>query len=211
MNSPDRATRKITSIEVREWFGNSRKFQLNDLQYEEIAVRLTKFRRRGDPTDPARLPWSPDEGAADDERWWDFRAVVDASKLLLNSLPLMLAHLDQQRRFPETLKRYAAIKALEEAITAALPEIENPFGPYTPRAGRKQPKDWHMPAILIARMLIEIVIKAEKAKPATSRNSVLVKVVARALIRMGYRAEISAIAMHLTRWEKHRIRAKETD
>ena len=201
----NKTSRKISAAEVKQWFGNSRQAQLLGSQYREIAARLTKFHWPGDPPAPADAPWLPEMITEPDDRWWDFRAATDAAKTLRDSMPKMLVFQEGLQWAPETRDGYGAIKDLERALFAALPYIEWPFGYYERRTGYKRPKEWHTYARLIARLAIDQMIKAGSVKPGIARNSVVVRVVQRALIRIGIpqskTLSKTAIGMHLTRWD----------
>jgi hypothetical protein len=194
----------ITADEVRQWFGSSCGLQLGDAQYDEIAACLTKWRW---PSDPPDSPWLPkEEIETNPNPWWDFQGASDAAKTLLASVPAMLSHWDGLRWAPETNAGYEAIKTLRNALSVAMPYIEWPFGQYERQTGRKQPKAWHIPAILVAQVIVKAMIKAGHDEPGITRNSVVVRVVRKALIRMGYpdpeMVTTTAIGAHLTRWDK---------
>ena len=201
--SLNKAARKISTAEVKQWFGNSRQAQLTEPQYREIAARLTKCRWPGDPPPPADAPWLPRIITETDDRWWDFRAATDAAKILRDSMPKMLVFQQGLLWAPETRDGYGAIKALEDALVTALPYIEWPLGFYERRTGYKRPKEWHTYALLVARITIDEMIKAGNAKPGIARNSVVVRVVQQALIRIGIpqskTLSKTTIGMHLTR------------
>jgi len=199
-------SRTITAAEVREWFGNSGKSKLDEAQYSEIAAGLTKFRWSGDPPPPPDSPWIPKEIESDPNRWWDFRAATDAAKLLMGSVPPMLSHWDGQRWAPETRGGYDAIKSLGNALSTAMPYIEWPFGYYKRQTRPKRPKAWHTMALVVAWLVIRVMVQAGHDNPGITRNSVVVRVVRNALIRMNFSNSgiitLTAIGAHLTRWDK---------
>ena len=145
----------IKPAEVREWFGNSRTVQLSDAQYREIACRLTNIRWPSDLPAASDSLWLPGEEAEDNpDRWWDFHGSSEAAKKLLSSLPAMTAHWDRLRWDPETRAGSQVIKTLTDALSAAMPYIEWPFGYFKRQTGRKTPKVWHTPSVVIARITI---------------------------------------------------------
>jgi hypothetical protein len=199
-------TRTITAAEVRGWFGASSNALLSEVQYSEIAAYLTKCRW---PSDPPPSPDAPGlskiiESGSDD--YWDFKAVTDAAKTLRDSVPAMLSHWEGLRWAPETREGYEVIKGLGEALSAAMPYVEWPFGRYERQTRRKQMKDWHGPSVLFANRIIDVLVRAGHNNPGITHNSVLVRVVHSALIRMKFpNPEMitrSAIGMHLTRWDE---------
>jgi hypothetical protein len=202
--SDDTASRVITGAEVKGWFGNSCNARLGCAQYGEIAACLTKFRRPSDTPDFPRFPKDAIEARLN--RWWDFKAASDAAKTLLDSVPAMASHWDGLRWAPETCGGYEAIKTLGDALVIALPYIEWPFGHYQRQTGRKRPKAWHIPAVLIAHVIVKAMIGAGHNEPGITRNSVVVRVVHKALIRMRFpdseMITATAIGAHLTRWDE---------
>jgi hypothetical protein len=167
-------TRKITSLEVEQWFGPSSKAQLSDPQYKTIAARLTKMRWPKDPPSLASLAMI---NTQPDDRWWDFRAATNAAKTLCDSFPKMLAFQEGLQWAPETRDGLGAIKRLQEALIVALPYIEWPFGYHKGAKGYKPPKQWHIYAHSVAQLIIHEMVVAGHAKPGITRNSVVVRVV----------------------------------
>jgi hypothetical protein len=194
-----KASRTITAAEVRDWFGKNPKSRLGNAQHREIAAYLTKLRW---PSDAGGLlgprPSTVEIGTDD---YWDFDAATDAAKLLLESLPAMHRHWNGLLWAPETRGGYAAIKTLQDALVIALPYIEWPFGEYERQTGRKQPKTWHLPAVMVANVIVKAMIEAGHDEPGITRNSILVRVVRKALIRMRYpyvqMITASAVGAHL--------------
>lgn len=203
--SRERTFRIINASEVREWFGRS--VQLSEAQYWEIASRLTKLAWPSDPPAASGSYWLPREGIDDNpDLWWDFRGSSDAAKKLLESLPPMTAHWERLKWAPETRAGSEVLKTLTDALSAAMPYIEWPLGYFERRTGRKKPKAWHTPTLIIARIIINAMIEAGHEQPGISRNSVVVRIVLKALIRMRYpdlaMITASAIGTHLDRCDK---------
>ena len=140
------------------------------------------------------------------DRWWDFHGSSEAAKKLLGSLPAMTAHWDCLRWAPETRAGSEVLKTLTAALSAAMPYIEWPLGYFERQTGRKKPKAWHTPSVIIARIIINAMVEAGHEQPGISRNSVVVRIVLKALIRMRYpdleMITATAIGTHLERWDK---------
>src|SRR5271154_2004981 len=79
--------RTVSPVDVRAWFGNAARPQPTDAQCDDIARFLTSMPWPSDS--PADL--GIEETVDDDDRWWDFRGATGAAKLLLVSVPKMLA------------------------------------------------------------------------------------------------------------------------
>jgi hypothetical protein len=205
---PSRAkgSRKITAAEVRRWVGNSKRSKLGPAQCNEIAEALTSYRWPADPPSPPGSPWVPREIDGDPDRWWDFKATTEAAKALLKSAPAMLSHWEGQRWTSQTRDGFDVIKALGDALFLAMPYIEWPFGYYERQARRRQPKPWHTMAVIIANLVIKVLIESGQNAPGITRNSVVVRVIRNALVRMDFpnskMITPSAIGMHLERWDK---------
>jgi hypothetical protein len=126
--------------------------------------------------------------------------------MLLDSVPAMLSHWNGQRSTSETREGCEAIKALGDALSAAMHYIEWPFGRYEPQTGQKRPKDWHTYSIIIARLIVRTLIDAGEAAPGITHNSLVVQVTHRALIRLEVpnlgMLTPDAIGAHLARWNK---------
>jgi hypothetical protein len=227
---PDSAQRTITLAEVTKWFENCHKPRPSDAICNEVAERLTKMRWPNDigppyvppppkpPNWPKRRKWPPP--VRNDDAWWDFQGATDAAKMLLNSIPAMLAHLDGLRWAPETRDHYAAIEALRDALMRSMPYIEWPFGKYERQDYRKRPREnyrkrprpkWHLHAVLIAAIIVKALIQSGRRKTSTARDSTVVKVVRKTLSRMGYpEIEPGTIAAHLNRWDDNQaLHAKQ--
>jgi hypothetical protein len=163
------ASRTITATEVRDWFGKSRKSRLGNAQYREIGAFLTKIRW---PSDAGGLLGpQPSTVEIEPDIYWDFDAAFDAATLLLDNLPAMLRHWNGLLWAPETRGGHPAIKALQDTLTVALPYIEWPFGEYERQTGRKKPKTWHLPSIMVARVVVKAMIDAGHDDPGITRNS----------------------------------------
>jgi hypothetical protein len=152
----------------------------------------------GTSRDSASQPNSASQ-PSDDDRWWDFDSATEAAKLLIESGPKMLKHWEGLRWAPETRPGYEAIDKLGEALAVALPYIEFPLGQYEPALGRKKPKDWHMPAVIIFG-IIASALSQSLGNPRLSRNAIMIRVVCSALRRLGYYVEVGAVSQHLIRW-----------
>ena len=203
--SPGKAARTITADEVAEWFGKSRRARLGQAQYRKLAAYLTKLRWPDDPPDPPDSPWLVKETIeTGPDPWWNFSEAANAAKVLNESIPAMLRHWTGLLWAPETRGGYAAIKALEGALVVARPYIDWPFGRYERQSGRKQPKKWHLPAILIAKAIVQTMIEAGQHEPSIVGNSIVARVTSEALMRMKFINAVTphAVAAHLTRWDK---------
>jgi hypothetical protein len=132
---------------------------------------------------------------ADAVEWWDLQGVAAAAKKLRDAIPLMLSYWDRVRRKrPEIGDRYDRIKALDVALTAAMSDF-NPFGE-SKKSHRQQPKDWHIPAVLIAHYIGEA-LTASGHKP--SLDGALVEAAKKALHRIGYTVPSGTISLFLKR------------
>jgi hypothetical protein len=154
MNGP--ALRTITPAEIKLWFGNSSKASLSETQYSEIAARLTKCRWPSDPPSDARFQGTIVEDNSND--FWDSQAATKSAKMLRDSIPAMLSHWERLRWASETRAGYEVIKVFGDALSNAMPYIEWPFGRYERRTSRKKLKDWHMPAVIFANLIIDAFI-----------------------------------------------------
>jgi hypothetical protein len=197
-------SRTIIGAEVRNWFGKSPKAQLSDAQYDSIATYLTQCRWPSDSNDQPDRPGKIQSG---DDSYWDFQAAANAATTLHDSIPAMLTHWEGLLWAPETRDGYPAIKSLRNALDTALPFIEWPFGRYERRTGRKHRKVWHLPSVMIAQVIVKEMIAAGHRKPGITRNSVTVRVVQKALIRIRYpnvrMITASAIGAYLARWDRN--------
>ncbi len=179
---------------------------MGEAQFRKIAVGLTRFKWPADPAPPPGSAWVPREIETDLNRWWDFEAVTEAAKTLLRNAPAMLSHWEGQRWAPQTRNGFEVIKALGDALFSAIPYIEWPFGYYERQGRSKRPKPWHIMALVIAKLVINVMIEAGHNDPGITRNSIVVRIVYNALIRMGF-SNVSmitpaAIGIHLTRWNE---------
>jgi hypothetical protein len=121
----------------------------------------------------------------------------------------MLSYWDRVRRKREKCEgvatmgdRYDAIKALDDALTPAMPCF-NPFGKCD-KGKTHRLKDWHIPAILIADVVTKALVASGDDAPSLARNSAVVAVVHQALCRMRYpnikMVTHSAVSGYLIRW-----------
>jgi hypothetical protein len=196
------SSRTISPDEVSEWFGKLRQ-SLNNAQYDALASRLTGWRWPSDSVAQKEGRTNVDGQAPDRQQYWDVKGASKAAQLLLDSVPAMLAFWRRPRPVPIISEGYEATKALRRALLVAKPFIEWPLGKPERRTGRKRPKNWHVPAVLVASYVIEAIVDAGSESPGITRNSVVVRVVRRALRRMGYpQIEHGALGAHLARWDK---------
>jgi hypothetical protein len=218
-------SRTIASAEVVGWFEKCRKPRPNESLCTEIAVRLTKMSWASDPPETfglknydelrakgmitlkrrdAESRW---EAVIDkpDDRWWDMRGTASAANTLIENMPRMLRFWEGLRPLPNALKGRKAIKALAKSLSDAHPFIEWPFGKYERLDPRKQarPRSWHTPAVAIAHIVVTALMQSGHRSRITAADSITVKVVRGALIRMGYpQVEMSTIARYLERRAK---------
>jgi hypothetical protein len=215
--------RTITPAEVKDWFGRR---PPAEAACTEIAALLTKMRWASDDPLPALRDgmcwaWLPDQAGPvqvpdiDPDPYWDFRAATDAAKTLLAGFPRMLRHWDGLMWSAETSGGYPAIKAAQDALLAALPYIEWPFGAYERQGHRTKMRlaDWHMPALAIKNIVSEVLMKCGwSSAPRFSRDAAATRVVFNALARMDYKkisrrkgeeSETNTIAAFLRRWGQH--------
>jgi len=98
------------------------------------------------------------------------------------------------------------LSGLGEALSTGMPYIEWPFGYYERQSHPKRPKTWHMMALLVAQLVIRVMVEIGHEDPGITRNSVVARVVRKALIRMNFpnsnMITLTAIGAHLTRWDK---------
>jgi hypothetical protein len=189
----------------RSEVGISSKIKLREPQYSRLAARFTKFRWPSDPP-LARSSRRYNPVSEPDQRLWDFKAATKSAQTLRDSIPKMLEFQKTLLWAPETQNGYAAIKALETALTSALPYIEWPFGESKKATGQKRAKEWHTYAHLLARDMIGEMIAAGYPQPGITRNSVVVRVVQKALRRMkiphSQSLSLTTIGAYLTRQHK---------
>ena len=166
---------------------------------------MTRLHWPEDPASTAGSPWLPEITTTFDERWWDFKAAANAANTLNESIAKMLVFQEGLLSSPETRDSYAAIKSLGDALVTAIPYIEWPFGPYERRSGFRRAKQWHTYALIIARLTIDELEMAGHGDRGITRNSVVVRVVQNALLRMRIPPQTlskTAIGAFLTRWNK---------
>jgi hypothetical protein len=197
-------SRTITAAEVESWFGRSKKLKLRPEKYSEIAAGLTKMRWPSDP--PASKGRSNGRSQKSASGFWNFEAATKAAKTLLDDLPAMLLHWKDPEWSADNRAAYAATKSLDEALSTAMPYIEWPLGRYSPQTGRKRPKDWHMHSVLVAKLVMQALVDAGEHKPAFTHNSLVVRIIHKALVRMDFpnsgTLSLDAIGMHLARWDE---------
>jgi hypothetical protein len=193
--------RIITAAEVMAWRRSGNRSKLTDEECEKIGIKLTSMRWPADPP-PDQL----ETAEIREDEYWDVKETTNAARSLLADLPVMLSHWEGLVWSPTTAGGYPAIKNLEQALLAAMPYIEQPFGPYEPRTGHKEPKDWHIYAIVIANLITKLLVDSGRAKPALTHNSVAVRIIYQAIRRMGIPdADMithPAIGAHLGRWQE---------
>jgi hypothetical protein len=193
--------RTITPAEVKTWFGQSRQQKLKPAIYSKIAADLNKLRWPSDP-----LPKDRSRPTTRKSGLWDLNAAANAAKTLLDDMPAMLSHWQEPKWSPEHQAAYKAIRALNGALIAAMPYIEQPLGPRKGSTGRKAPKDWHMPSILIAKLVIWALMEAGEDAPGVTHNSLVVRIIQKALVRMQFPQSGTltrdAIGAHLKRRSK---------
>jgi hypothetical protein len=196
-----KAERAITPAEVQAWFGKSKQQTLQPNIFGKIAADLNKFRWPSDPPPKDRL--SPTTRKS---RLWDTEVAANAARALHGDMPTMLSFWRKPQWSPEHQAAYKAIYKLQDALSAAMQYIEYPLGPYKPSTGRKAPKDWHMPSVLIAKLVIGALMEAGEDSPGITHNSLVVRIVQKAIVRMDfpYAKTLSrnAIGAHLKRWDR---------
>jgi hypothetical protein len=196
-----KADRAITAAEVKTWFGKTKQQRLRPDIYGKIAADLTRLRWPSDPPPKDRYGHTESESGL-----WDIKVATKAAKTLLDDMPAMLSHWHEPKRSPEHQVAHKAVSALNEALNTAMPFIEWPLGPYKASLGRKKPKNWHVPSIVIARLVIDALVAAGEVAPGITHNSVTVRVVQKALIRMEFpyckTLAREAIGAHLKRWSQ---------
>ena len=181
---------------------------------------------------PKRRKWPPP--VRNDDAWWDqlddvvrrAQTAAAALKALEGTLPATLELLERWQR-DEQLRQelglwlqreqlqwvpktdaYEAVIALSKALARALPHIKFPFFRAFERKDHRQkrrPKNWHLPAVLIANIIERALIQSgRRTTSTTSGDSTVVKVVRNALARMGYgEIEPGTIAARLTSWKNN--------
>jgi hypothetical protein len=170
----------VSAEHVMKWFGRSLNPAVGLGQCAEIASFINGCRWAGErPPRPGQPGFvrilEPD--AADAARWWDFKEVARAGKMLLHNLPAVTANWQRQNGSPQGPARCDALNKLTEALQQTMPYIEFPFGPCEHRTGRPSAsKQWHTYALILSHFVLPAMIKAGHPNPAISRNSVLVRV-----------------------------------
>ncbi len=174
-------THTITPAEVELWFGRQRKYRLSAASYEQIAVRLSKYRWANDPAPPRRplnepIPSNriPIGGIfeAQSGQWIRFSIAFQ------QCCATGKARVGTPRHEPALTPSCASRKALKRAR----PYIESPFGGPPIRQsmrGRRKPiKKWHTMAQLVMN-LVGPMIFDDPLKWATSKNAILAKITTR--------------------------------
>jgi hypothetical protein len=196
-----KAERAITPAEVQAWFGKPKQQTLQPNIFGKIATELNKLRWPSDPP-----PKDRSRTTTSKSRLWDIRPAASAAKTLHSNMPAMLSFWRGPQWCPEHQAAYKAICRLHEALSAAMPYIEQPLGPYKASTGRKAPKAWHMPSVLIAKLLVGALMEAGEDAPGITHNSVVVRIIKKALVRMQFPQSRTlsrdAIGAHLKRWDK---------
>lgn len=191
---------KITAEEVSGWFGVSAKAVLPDSEYLAIATELNTWRVFDGSAPDVKVT------KVDEERLWDIHAAIGAVKTLEESIPRMLAYVNNLFPYARQARDREAIEALRDALAGARHFVEWPLGEYKRRRRFTRQKEWHTPAIVIARKVVDAMDRQGIQAPGISRNSIVVRVVANAVRRLQFEhAEMitnSAIAVHLARWDK---------
>jgi hypothetical protein len=147
--------------------------------------------------------WDPSR----DVKWWDIQGTADAANKLRDAIPLMLSYWDGVRHKREKCEgaatmgeRYDAMKALDDALTAAMPCFY-PFGEIGKPSPRKRRKAWHMPAVLIAHFIGKALVASGYDTPNLDRKSAVVRIVRTALTRMDHdTVTFTAVSKHLKSW-----------
>jgi hypothetical protein len=101
------ASRTISAIEVREWFGAS-KSHPNDEWCDKLAASFTRMLWSGEKS-PAEAPWLPRIVEPEIDRAWDPKAAIDAATALHACLPSMLLHWEGLQWAAETRGGHDAI------------------------------------------------------------------------------------------------------
>lgn len=219
--------RTITGAEVMKWFMRGHKPWPAEQLCVGIAARLNKMRWPVDPPLPAlaedewyEIDYSHDGSftirvaPCPSDPWWDSEKAAARAKALVDDIPAMLWHWHRMQgtRFetlpgqkPKHLRGgYDAIERLRVALDAALPYIEFPFGEYERQdhRKRKRPSPWHAHAVAVTHVIADALRQSGHPVRGTSHNSAVVRIVCKALVRIGYDRNITsdAVAKHLTGW-----------
>ena len=138
-----------------------------------------------------------------DQDWWDVKSVTKAAKLLSEVLPKIEAHWSKMLPTPGTLEGVEALRGLGSALERAIDYVEFPFGKYKNNQA-KDPKEWHIPSVLIAKKVIIALKEAGRPAPGTAKGSIVADVTYEALKRLEYpdasMITDTAVAAHITRW-----------
>jgi hypothetical protein len=134
-----------------------------------------------------------------DQDWWDVKSVTKAAKLLSEVLPKIEAHWSKMLPTTGKLEGVEALRGLGSALERAIDYVEFPFGKYKKNQA-KDPKEWHIPSVLIAKKVIIGLKEAGRTEPGTAKGSIVADVTHKALGHLGYTLDPSAVAKHITDW-----------
>jgi hypothetical protein len=198
---PNARQRPISPEEVKEWFGRS-KSRLKQEQFADIAEFLNRISWPSKSLSEEEAQLS-DTGGVDTDKFWDFNAAHAAVNTLRECLPLMLRFWKGLQWAPETRAGYDSIERLGRALEEAAPLIEHPFGVSMPRPAFPNFREWHAPAVAIAKRVRTELRRAGDPNPSMERNSVTVRLVHKSMERMGFKTFTdSAISQYLKKVEK---------
>lgn len=185
----------ITALEVRRWLDRF-SIGLDSNVYQSVADHFQYMAERRNA--PKK---KPSHELVANTIVWDFKNVSKAAKIVLANIPTMLASWDRMLPTSETRAGYEAIRVLGESLSSAMPYVEYPWGYYEENR-RHPPKDWHLPAVLIANTITRALLQSGHRRPAmSSGNTILSQIIQTVLERMGHKKiETGAIAQHLLRW-----------
>ena len=171
----------ITAAEVRRWLDRFSQ-ELDSDVYQSVTDHFQYMaERRNGPKK------KPSHELVDDTIVWDFKDVSKAAKIVLANIPIMLSSWERMLPTSETRAGYEAIRVLGELLSSAMPYVEYPWG-YYEGSRRHPPKDWHLPAVLIANTITHALVKSGHKRPAmSSGNTILAQVIQTVLERMGHK------------------------
>lgn len=199
----------VSADEVAQWFGRRLKPAPSNETFANLASAINRCRWPDDP--PIELSCneelSDEEIAADAARWWDFKAGGNAARTLTAILPKLDRHLNSLTPSPTVVAGQDALRGFGSALDVLSPFIEFPLGKPEDRRGRPTAtKPWQDWSLTISHLVIKSLIEAGHKNPAISRNSVLVRVVQRALIRMriegAQSVSTTTLSAFLVRWDE---------
>jgi hypothetical protein len=192
----------LTAAEVLGWFATCRGAKPSEKVCADVAERLDgmsspqwiAYEAALDAENKRVADW-----AAEDDQYWDFREVPKALKNLAEAMPKIRQHWDRVADCDDARSARLALAALDTALFSAGRFITLPFGEYT-ASHRQQPKDWHMPALIILHLVRDALATVRSGQISYVANSSAVKITELALKRFGYVAAKPAIAKHAERW-----------